>query len=396
MHADPQFCDFFDGLGGDGSGSEGVDLLGYVVRLFVGEVVGDGQAETFEADALGDGEATVAMAETGVGLVKVQGHRVVDGVINPIFLEVGHEIFTVFGANGELVPGGDVAFSDGGESDFGVAHFGEVDVGEFASSGVPVFELGPLGAQDGGLELGEAAGVADFVVVVAFTAHAVDAETPGAPGDFVVIGDDEASVASGTEVFGDVEAESGGHTEFTGELTVTAGGDGLGGVFEDHEAVLGGDGVDRFHVGELAEEVDGENRLGFWGDGGFDEVGVDVEGVFDDVDEDGYGPELDHGFDGCDEGEGGGDDFVPGADAAGLHGDAEGVGSAVDGDGVFDVVRFRDVLFELFVVLAEDVGSGGEDLGDGRINQMLDFVVLTGEIQERHAHGSSLTYAVGG
>ncbi len=105
---------------------------------------------------------------------------------------------------------------------------------------------------------------------------------------------------------------------------------------------------------------------------------------------------MDHGFDGGDEGEGGGDDFVTGADAAGLHGDAEGVGTAVDGDGVFDVVRFRDVLFELFVVLAEDVGSGGEDLGDGRINQMLDFVVLTGEIQERHAHGSSLTYAVRG
>ena len=246
------------------------------------------------------------------------------------------------------------------------------------------------------MDFGHAAGVADLVVVVAFAAHAVDAEGEGAAFNFIVIGEDEATVAGGTEVFGYVEADSGGDAEVAGVDAVLAGVDYLGGVFEDDEIVFFGDLVDGGHVGELAEEVDGEDRFGFGGDGGFDEGGVDVEGGGVDVDHDRDGAEMGDDLDGGDEREGGGDDFVAGLEAGGLHHDAEGVGSAVDGDGVFDPVAFGNAFFELLAVFAEDVGAGFEDFHAPCPNVFFDFVVLGFEVDKVDTHKWSLSRCGGG
>ncbi len=56
------------------------------------------------------------------------------------------------------------------------------------------------------------------------------------------------------------------------------GADGLGGVFDDHEAVAAGDLQDGIHVGALPVEMHGNDRLGVGGDLGLDLANVEVEG----------------------------------------------------------------------------------------------------------------------
>lgn len=152
-----------------------------------------------------------------------------------------------------------------------------------------------------------------------------------------------------------------------------------------------GDRVDGVDIGELPKEVDGEDRFSFGGDGGFDFGGIDAHRFGVDIDENGSGTELGDDFGGGDEGEGARDDFISGADIGGLHHDAEGIGSAVDADGVFDAMASFDDLFEILVVFAKDVGSGRENLGDGRIEGAPYFFVLGFEVNERHVHGIDST-----
>lgn len=129
----------------------------------------------------------------------------------------------------------------------------------------------------------------------------------------------------------------------------------LGRIFENEQVVLIGDGFDRGDVGKLSEKVDRENCFGLWGDGRFDLGGINAHCFPVDIDENRDCSELDNGFGGRNKGKRGCDDLVSGANVTGLHGDAEGIGAAVDANGVFDTMAIGDGVLELFVVLAEDV-----------------------------------------
>src|SRR5580658_795665 len=120
---------------------------------------------------------------------------------------------------------------------------------------------------------------------------AVDAHEAAILGELVVVGADGAGVAEGAEGFRGIKTATSGEDSGAGALAVPAGADGLGGVFQDEEAVFFGDLVDGFAVVKLAEEIDGDDGAGLFGDFFGDFGWVDVEGVGLDVDEDGFGAE---------------------------------------------------------------------------------------------------------
>ena len=74
-----------------------------------------------------------------------------------------------------------------------------------------------------------------------------------------------------------------------------------------------------------------------------------------DVDEDRFGAEQDDNFCGGDEGEGGSDDFIPGADADGHEADEQCFGTAGNGDAVFGTGVGGKFLFEFAYFRAENV-----------------------------------------
>jgi len=242
------------------------------------------------------------------------------------------------------------------------------------------------------LEFGHAAGVSNFIVVVSLAAHSVDPEAEAAAVDFVVVGKNHSAIAGGTEIFGDVEANSGGFAEVAGVNAFVVAVDVLGGIFENDEVVFFGDCLNGFNIDHLSEEVDGHDRLGFLSDGGFDLGGIDAHRFAVDIDEDGGCAELGNDFNGCDEGEGGGDDFITRADITGLGHDAQGVGAAVYAEGVFNAVASGDYFFELFIVFAEDIRAGGEDLSNCWIEGAPHFFVLGFEVDELYVHAFDNTW----
>lgn len=316
----------------------------------------------------------------------MEGHGVEDCGADAFFFEVLHEALAFIGLDCELVPDVVIAGVSPGQNQISVFEGIEVVVGDLIAVFVPVVESGDFANEDGGLEFGEAGGVSDFVVIVSLAAHSVDSEAEAAAVNLIVVGEDHSTIAGGTKIFGDVETDSGSDAEVSGVGSVVVAVDVLGGIFENEEVVLVGDGFDSGDVSELSEEVNGKNCLGFWGDGGFDFGGIDAHCFPVDVNEYGDGTELNDGFGGGNECECGGDDFITGADVAGLHGDAESVGSAVDTDGVFDAVSGGDDFFEFFVIFPEDVCASGQDLGDCGIQGALYFFVLGFQVDERHVH----------
>ena len=119
------------------------------------------------------------------------------------------------------------------------------------------------------------------------------------------------------------------------------------------------------HVGHLSEEVNGHDGFCFWSDaaGGVGEI--EVEGVGVVINEDGGGADARDAAGGGEEGEGGAEDFVAGADVEGHEGEQDGVGAGGDADGVFGVGEGGGGLFEVGDFAAEDELAGFEDAGEG-------------------------------
>ena len=97
-----------------------------------------------------------------------------------------------------------------------------------------------------------------------------------------------------------------------GAVTVS-GAERLGGVDENGDVVLRGDGQDPVVVGWAAEEIDGDDRgdsTGALSHDRLQEVGVQSPGLLLNVEEDGPGPRIGHGEGGRSEGESRNDDLI--------------------------------------------------------------------------------------
>ncbi len=162
-----------------------------------------------------------------------------------------------------------------------------IAIGNPLPRGGPAVEMVELHGQDGRLDRIEA-GVDPHHVVNVLRLGAVDAKEADLLGHVVAVRRDHAGIAVGAEVLRRVEAETAdgadgtgagagfveslesiGFAEFvefigfvgSGRRETVLRADGLRGVFDHGEVVLGCEGHDFVHVSHLAVEVDGDDRL---------------------------------------------------------------------------------------------------------------------------------------
>src|SRR5262249_26531720 len=146
----------------------------------------------------------------------------------------------------------------------------------------------------------------------------------------VLVIEHERATLDGGDVLVGVEAEGDEVAGGADGPAAPGAAEGLGGVLDDAEAVLLGDGVEAVAGPGQAGEVGQDDGAGGGRDGGLDAAEVEVARHGVDVDEHGPGADLEDDVGGGDPGERGGDDLVAGADAGDAEGDLEGAGAGVE------------------------------------------------------------------
>ena len=178
----------------------------------------------------------------------------------------------------------------------------------------------------------------------------MEADDAGAVDEVGAAGE-HAAFARG-QVLGRVEAEAAGVVALADPLVAVLRGQGVGRVFDQGQAMFGGEAAQRRHVAGVAAVVHGDDGPGARGDGRGDPGGVEVQGVRLDVHQDGAGADvLDH-RDGRHEGERGGDHLVAGADAQDRQGRVQGRRAAIEREGGGALQAFCETLLELAALRA--------------------------------------------
>jgi len=122
------------------------------------------------------------------------------------------------------------------------------------------------------------------------------------------------------------------------------------------------DGLD---VGGLAKDIDRDDGACAVADRGLNLAGVDVEGIFFDIGEDGFGALEDGAISGGDKTEGRSDDLVAGANAGGGEADMQAAGAAIDGDSIARASVGGDSRLEGTNLRADAEDRGAENGEDG-------------------------------
>lgn len=213
---------------------------------------------------------------------------------------------------------------------------------------------------------------------------AVAGNLPHDFGQFVVVGEDGAAVAVATQGFAGEEAGARNGGQVAAFAAFVGGAKALRGVFDDGDAVFGGDGVDGVKIGALAVQADGHDGFGAWGDSGFEQGRVQVVGAGIDVHIHRFGTQQGHGLGRGNVGKAGGDDFVARANAQRHLGNLQRVGAVGHGDAVLGAGVGGQLLLQLSHFGAQDVLAvvqhalyAGVDLG-------LEPLVLGFEVDEVH------------
>ena len=240
-----------------------------------------------------------------------------------------------------------------------------------------------LGQQDGGLQGIQAAVHAHTDVVVA-PVLSVAGDLAHDGGQLVVIRKDGTAVAIAAQGFAGEEAGAGNRCQVAAFAAFVGRAKALRCIFDDRDAVLGGNGVDGVVVGTLAVEADGDDGFGSGGDGGFQLCRVEVAGARVNVYVHGFGAEQDHGFCGGNVSKAGGDDFIAWAYAQRHLGNLQGIGAVGYGDTVFGTGVGAELFFQFSHFRAQDVLAVGKDAGNARIDVGFQALVLGFEVDEVH------------
>lgn len=243
--------------------------------------------------------------------------------------------------------------------------------------------------EEGGLESVQAE-IGTHLLVVVFRLHAVDAEDTGFFSEGGVLGGKEACVAQGSEVFGGEEAVAAKVSDAAGGFAILGGTKSLGGVFDDVKVMLRGKGHDGVHVGHLAEEVDWDDGFGFSPDEGGGVDGIEIEAVFSDIAKDWSGPDAGDAAGGGEEGEGGNNDFIAGADAQGHEREEDGIGAGGDPQVVQDTREGGAFLLKGSNVRAHDKLAAFENTLESGFQFRGERVVLGVDLEKRDGHGVEL------
>lgn len=301
----------------------------------------------------------------------VEAPAVVDGAGDVFGFEGFGEVVAVFWAYRILGVDVGVAGVDDGCGDVVFERLAVALAHLLAELNFLVAEVGEFGLDNGGLQAVAAAVGTEGVVRLAFFAAVVGDGADGF-GQVGVFGKNGPAVAITTEWLGGEEAGGGDVPHGASLAAALLGSEALSGVFDDFQAVLFGDGFEGRVVGHLAEEIDGDDRLGLRGDGFLDLPWVDVVGVGLNIGKNGRGSHECDGLGGANPGEWSGDHFVVRADPEGAEGDFECHRAAGDGDAVDGFLgcaeKSAERGFQFIDLGSVDVTAVGKYLSYGRVN----------------------------
>jgi hypothetical protein len=176
-------------------------------------------------------------------------------------------------------------------------------------------------------------------------AHALVTQEPQLAGGGGVRGDGHAALDR-RHVLGGVEAEHGRGPESAGGPAVQCRAVGLGSVFDDRQAVAGGEREQRAHRGGVPVQVHRDDRRGARRDCGGDRGGVEAEGDGVDVGEHRGRAGQGDGSCGRGEGERRDDHLITRADAQRQQGQVQRRGPGADGDAVPAVHEGGELVLE--------------------------------------------------
>ena len=108
---------------------------------------------------------------------------------------------------------------------------------------------------------------------------AVHPDLAHGPGQLVVAGEDRPAITVAAERLAREEASAADGGQVAAFPALVFGAEALGSIFDDCQAMPGGDGVDFVHVCRLAIEADRHDGAGLGGDRGLDLAGVNVAGI---------------------------------------------------------------------------------------------------------------------
>ena len=164
---------------------------------------------------------------------------------------------------------------------------------------------------------------------------------------------------------------------------------GLGGIFDDLQAVLPGNLEDGTHVGRMAVQVNGDDGLGAKRRALCLQVGPELlgrqgENAGIDVHKDGLGVGGNDAADRRDRRIGRGDDRVPRLDPAGPQRQVQGFGSRANPDGLAGPAVDGELALEPGELFAQDVSAAFQRARDRAVNLYAQPTILPGEIQKGH------------
>ncbi len=324
--------------------------------VFFLEARGDGEGDDTFREIFRHGESAFLVPQILETGLKVQGDGVIERRADALFLEVGLEFVAIGNEKGEDVEDVGAVIGEFGFHERRAFEELVVEASIFDAFEVHLIDIGEFEGEEGGLDGVEAAVVPDDVVEISVCAAgaSVVAEFADEFGLGVVVGAEEAAVADAAEVFRGIEGVSAEESEGAGAAVVRFCAEGLADVLDDGDAVGAGDGGDAIDLGKLSEEMNGHDGLGAVAEAGEGFVGIEVEGVGFDIDENRSRAEADDDVGAGDKAEGGNDDFVSRAHAEAGEGQEEGIGAGGDADGVFGAEVFSGLFLEFLEGRTQD------------------------------------------
>jgi len=218
---------------------------------------------------------------------------------------------------------------------------------------------------------------------------AVVGQTLSPVGHFLIVGDHDAGVTVGAQIFAGVETVTGHIAQDALPLTVVSGAVGLGGVGNNLQVVLSRQFPDRVHVGRLAVKMHRDDGFCFWGYGSFDLGRVDVQGGIVHVHEHRRGTGMCDRLGGGDERVGRRDHLVAGADAQSVDAHVQGGGAAAGAHAVLGADIGGKILLVGGYPGPTDKPGRLDDFGDRLVDFVFNGCVLSFEIYKGNSHGSS-------
>ena len=229
------------------------------------------QGQHFECSLFGLGQAVVVPQVFDVKTLLVDGDRIIHFGTNAVFIEIGAQRipFAARHADGVLVKHMRQAIGKVRDRDTFEVFAEEFCIG--LALGVELVQFLELRQTNGGMQVGHAEVIAEFIVIVALT-HSVLADDAALFVDDRVVGGDHAAFTRG-DVFGRIEREGAG-AKGTGFARLVPRAMTLAGVLDDGEPMFFSEAEDRIHVAGQTVEVNRHDGFGAGCDGSFDQVWV--------------------------------------------------------------------------------------------------------------------------